>query len=191
MAILGKIQLILMMLFLVSCDRKPLPSAAETVAVITEMQELATVVYTVSKVVKANDNQTWYKIGDRKILITSEATVKAGIDLSALSEDHIYISGKNIRVYLPPPKILSVNLPPENIRVAFEDVSIFRSPFSSAERDGLLAQAELQIRNSDNETGILEQAKTNTQLFLSQFLVQLGFESVTISFNQPQPGGGR
>lgn len=167
-----------------SCSGRRLPSPAETVASLQQLQELATMEYTITKVVKANDNQTWYKFGDRKILITSEATVKAGIDFSALLEKNISVSGKKISMLLPPPKILSVNLPPENIKVPFQDVSIFRSPFTSGERDALLAQAEQQIRNSGTELGILEQAKTNTQLFLSNFLMQLGFTEVKLTFDK-------
>jgi Protein of unknown function (DUF4230) len=182
----GKIIWILWAFVLLSCGGKRLPSPAETVASLQELQELATVEYTITKVVKANDDKTWYKFGDRKILITSEATVKAGIDFSALAEKNITVNGKKISILLPAPKILSVNLPPENIKVAFQDVSMFRSQFSSGERDGLLAQAEAQIRSSGNELGILEQAKTNTQLFLSNFFMQLGFEEVKLSFDKPE-----
>lgn len=168
---------------LCGCGSKRLPNPAETVATLQEIQELATVEYTISKVVKASDNQTWYKIGDRKILITCEATVKAGINMKGITEKNIVTSGKTIRIQLPPPKVLSVNLPPEGIQVAFEEVSFFRKEFTSAERDDLLKQAEEQIRNSGSELGILAQAKTNTQLFLSKFLLQLGFEKVEISFD--------
>ena len=181
-----KLRWILYGCLLASCGGKRLPSPTETVASLQELQELATVEYTITKVVKANDDKTWYKFGDRKILITSEATVKAGIDFSALAEKNITVNGKRISILLPAPKVLSVNLPPENIKVAFQDVSMFRSQFSSGERDGLLAQAEAQIRNSGNELGILEQAKTNTQLFLSNFLIQLGFEEVKLSFDKPE-----
>ncbi len=168
-----------------ACGSKGLPSPADTVASLQDLQELATVEYTITKVIKANDNQTWYKFGDRKILFTSEATVKAGIDFSALTDKNITVTDKKISIFLPAPKILSVNLPPENIKVAFQDIDIFRSQFTSGERDALLAQAELQIRNSGNDLGILEQAKSNTQLFLSNFLMQLGFEAVKLIFDKP------
>jgi len=65
---------------------------------------------------------------------------------------------------------------------------MFRSPVISGERDGLVAQAEAQIRSSGNELGILEQAKTNTQLFLSNFLMQLGFEEVKLSYDKLEAG---
>jgi len=185
MKVHGKIIWISLLVLLASCGSKRLPSPAETVASLQELQELATVEYTVTKVIKANDNQTWYKFGDRKILITSEATLKAGIDFGALTAESIAVDGKKISIQLPPPKIFSVNLPPENIRFAFQGVGIFRSPFTSGERDALLAQAEQQIRNSGTELGILEQAKTNAHLFLSNFLLQLGFEAVKLSFDKP------
>jgi len=169
--------------FFCACSGKRVPTPAETVATLQEMEKLATVEYTISKVVKASDNKSWYKIGDRKILITCEATVKAGINMKGITEKNITTSGKTIRIQLPPPEVLSVNLPPEGIRVAFEEVSFFREQFTSAERDDLLKQAEEQIRNSGSELGIITQAKTNTQLFLSKFLLQLGFEKVEISFD--------
>lgn len=177
------------LVLLVACAEKKLPLPVETVASLQQMQELATVEYTVSKVVKANDNQTWYKVGDRKILITCEATVKAGIDMKEISAGDIVVSGKSIQVQLPAPKILSVNLPPEAIKVAYEDISFFRQSFTSLERDNLLAQAETQIRSSGKELGILDQAKSNTELFLSKFLLQLGFENVVVSYKEDKRPG--
>lgn len=171
---------------LFSCaERKP-PTPTETLATLQQMQDLATVEYTVSKVVKANDDQTWYKFGDRKILITCEASIKAGIDLQQLDSKNINVNGKKISIVLPAPKVLSVNIAPENINVAFEDVGFFRTPFTTADRTALLSQAESQIRNSGEELGILNQAKINTQLFISNFLKQLGFEEVVLTFEQPK-----
>ena len=183
---IGKILFYCGLCIFLSCAQRHLPTPIETVATLRQMQELATVEYTVSKVVKANDDQTWYKVGDRKILITCEATIKAGIDFEQLTDKNITVIGKKITMVLPAPKILSVNIKPENIDVAFEAVGIFRTQFTTAERTALLSQAEQQIRNSGNDLGILEQAKTNTQLFLSNFLKQLGFEEVVLTFDQPK-----
>lgn len=181
--------LIFFSLLLTGCGGKNLPTPVDTVAVLREMEELATVEYTITKVVKANDNQTWFKMGDRKILITCEAIVKAGIDLKQLTEKDISRSGKTITLHLPPPKILSVNLPPENIQVAFEKVNLFRDPFSGKERDELMAQAEQQIRDSGAELGIIEQAKVNTRLLLTRVLSQLGFETIILTYDKNQNSG--
>lgn len=171
---------------LFGCAKNRLPTPTETLATLRQMQDLATVEYTVSKVVKANDDQTWYKFGDRKILITCEADIKAGIDLKDVTAKNITLNDKKIAIVLPTPKILSVNIAPENINVAFEDVGFFRTLFTNADRTALLAQAEQQIRNSGEELGILNQAKINTQLFLTSFLRQLGFEEVVLTFEQPK-----
>ena len=178
-----KIVIYAFLIFLYGCNDN-LPRPAETVAMLQEMEELVSVEYIISKVVKVNDNRTWFKLGDRKILITCEAIVKAGINLKDISKKDIKRAGKTITIQLPAPKIISVNLPPEKIIVAFEKVSVFRDPFTAKERNMLLTQAEQQIWNSGIELGIIDQAKINTQLLLSRFLMQLGFEKVLLTYDK-------
>lgn len=163
-------------------DREP--GGIETISALRQLQDLATVEYTVTKVVKANDNIDWYKPGERKILITCEASVKAGINLAKLQPEDIYVEGKSIRVKLPEPTILTVNMPPGNIKVAYSEIGFFRSDFSNAEKDALMAQAEKQIWNSGETLGILKQAKLNTETFLHNFFIQLGFEKITIGYDE-------
>ena len=147
------------------------------------MSDLATVEYTVTKIIKASDNKTWFKIGDRKILMSCEAHIKAGIDMSAIDKSNFKTSGKSIEVTLPPPKVISISIPPEGIKTEYEDVSIFRDKFKSSDRDALAAQAESQIKNSIESLGILNQAKANTALFVTSFLKKLGYENITINYN--------
>ncbi len=71
-----------------------------------EMEELGTVEYTITKVVKANDNTSRFTVGQRKILITTEAYVKAGIDMKEITEKDISRLGKTISIRLPIAKIL-------------------------------------------------------------------------------------
>ena len=169
-----------------SCEKK-LPDPIETISALKQIKNLATVEYTVTKVVKANDNLVWYKAGERKILITCEARIKAGIDLDQLTPGDISISGKSVSIHLPQPKILSVNLPPQNIKVAYSEVGFFRDDFTSQERNELVAQAEKQMWAAGKSLGILEQAKLNTQSFLTGFLVQSGFEKVTLTYDKASP----
>ncbi len=169
--------------FFTACTKRS-ETPIDTVAMLREIDELATTEYTITKVVKATDNKTWFKPGERKILITTEATVKAGIDMKGITEKDISRSGKTITIHLPPPRILSVNIPPEKIKVAFEKVSMFRDPFTSKERNDLMIQAENQIRNSGTELGIIDQAKINTRLLLSRVLMQAGFEKVILTYDK-------
>lgn len=186
---LFRIALVLAPAVLVTGCKSKMPGNIETVLALKNLQDLATVEYTITKVVKANDDIAWYKPGDRKILITCQAAVKAGIDLGALQPADVLISGKNIRIKLPQPKILTVNMPPENIKVAYSEIGFFRNDFTSAERDALVAQAEKQVRNAGEALGIVAQAKLNTQTFMTNFLLQLGFEKVELTYDDQSPAG--
>ncbi|CAN5722581.1 hypothetical protein BH10BAC3_BH10BAC3_26010 [soil metagenome] len=168
---------------LLVCCKDKMPDNIETISALKNLQELATVEYTVTKVVKANDDIAWYKAGDRKILITCQASVKAGIDLGALQPGDVEIDGKSIRIKLPEPRILTVNMPPENIKVAYSEIGFFRDDFTSAERDALLAQAEKQVWAAGAALGIKGQAKLNTQTFMNNFLMQLGFEKIELTYD--------
>jgi hypothetical protein len=170
--------------FLIGCG-KATPPPAGIITAMQQMQDLATAEYTITKVVKANDNQTWFKIGDRKILITCEATVKAGIDFAEMDTRYVSKNGKSISIQLPPPKIVTVNIPPEKIRVAFQDIGFFRSQFSIAEQTDLMQQAEKQIVAKAASLGILEDAKNNTRTWLLGYLSALGFEQIDIQFESP------
>jgi hypothetical protein len=169
---------------LMGCS-SPTPPASGILVALQQMQDLATAEYTITKVVKASDNKTWFKIGDRKILITCEATVKAGIDFAAMDTRYVSKKGKTISLQLPPPKIISVSIPPEKIRVAYQEIGFFRNNFSTAEQNSLLQQAEKQIVAKANTLGILEDAKNNTRTWLISYLSALGFEEIDIQFEGP------
>lgn len=172
-------------IFLFSACKQKTASPVDTVGMLREMDELATTEYTITKVVKASDNKTWFKPGERKILITCEAVIKAGIDMNGITEKDIQRSGKTITINLPAPRILSVNIPPEKIKVEFEKVTMLRDPFTSKERNDLMMQAEKQIKSGAVELGIIDQAKVNTQLLISRLLMQTGFEKVILTYDKP------
>ena len=168
---------------LFSCGRKEKAEGA-VVHSIQQSGKLVTAAYSLSKMVKASDNKTWYKAGDRRILISTEASVKAGIDLQTLGKDDVEISGEAIRILLPSPQIFSVSIPPEKIRVLYQDVSFFRSQFSAAEREELLRQAERQVRTVADSLGILQTAQKNAELFIRNLLQQGGYQTITIEFKK-------
>ena len=161
------------------CGQK-VPNAAETIVALQQTQELATVEYTYTKVVKASDNETWYKVGDRKILITCEARLKAGFDLSGIDPRYINISNRKIIITLPPAKILSLNIPPEQIKVAYEDIGFFRTRFDATAQNEVMRLAEAQIRQQADKDEIVKDAEKNGRQWLTSFLTGLGFESVEI-----------
>ena len=153
------------------------------VLALKEMSELATVEYIVTKIVRADDNQTWYKVGNRKILMSCEASIKAGIDFSQIGEEDVSIDGKSISMVLPKAHMISMNIKPEDVRVEYTETGFFRDDFSATERDALLAQGERQINNSVEALGVLAAAETNASLFISNYLKTLGYDRINIRFS--------
>lgn len=177
-----KRKIYILLLLALSCGKKDAEKKPD-ILTLKEMSDMATVEYTVTKIIKANDNKTWYKIGDRRILMSCEARIKAGIDMSTIDKNSFKINGKDIELSLPQPKVISLSIPPEGIKTEYEDVSFFRDKFKTQDRDALAVQAEAQIKSSIDSLGILDQAKANTALFVTNFLHRLGYENVRVNYN--------
>lgn len=168
-------------LLLFSCSAKKEPPKP-VVFSLQQIGTLATAEYLVTRIVKADDNQTWYKIGERKILLSCTASVKAGIDFSQLKPQQVTQQEKKVFVQLPPPQLLSLSIPPENIKVAYTDVGMFRDPFSTTEINAVMKTAESQMRRQVQALDILKTARTNASAFVTQFLTAMGFKEVYVSF---------
>jgi hypothetical protein len=150
------------------------------VRTLKDLAELATVEYSVTKIVSYKD-VAWY--GDRKILFEASATVKAGIDLNELTDQDIkQENDSTVTIYLPPPKILLFNMKPENMREIFNESGILRSNFSNQEKDGLLSQGEKDIRAKVGQMDILQRAARNARILLESWLKKTGFSMVHVIF---------
>jgi hypothetical protein len=180
------IYFVLLTLILASCGPSKEQLEKQVENILSDLTGLGTVEYVVSKVVKANDNATWYKFGDRKILFTCKAYLKAGIDLSELPKDSIQIDAgkKSVSIVLPPAKLLSFNMKPNDIHLVYEKTAITRFSFSNAERDMVMAQGEKNIRASIEEFGILTEAENNAKIFLEAFLKQAGYNQINLKFHK-------
>ena len=154
----------------------------QEILALQKMSDLATAEYVVTKIIKANDDKTWYKAGDRKILMSCKASLLAGIDLAKITEKDIAIDGDNISLTLPHATLIYIDIKPEDVKTVYEDVSIFRTNFSSQEKDALATQAEKQIRESVDSLGILVTAETNATIFINNFLRKEGFKNINIHF---------
>ena len=83
---------------------------------------------------------------------------------------------------LPHAVVLSINIPPELIRLEYEDVTGFRSHFDDRERQALLKQGEREIVRDLPKLGILTEAEANAEEFFRSMLTQMGFENIQIRF---------
>lgn len=157
---------------------------SQKMAEMTEVAELGSVEYTVTKVVKASDDPSWYKVGDRKILFNCTAYLKAGIDLNKIDMTKVVVDEekKSVVLTLPKAELLSLNMPPDKSTLVYENIATFRSKFTTAEKNRLLQLGEKSIRNDVTNLGILADAEKNTSSFFKSLLAQLGFEIITIKF---------
>ena len=172
------------LLLLSSCGNSLEHTAKEKLGTLTEMAELGTVEYTITKIIKATD-KAFYTIGDRKILFSCFATMKAGVDLDGFSAENISINSKNkeITITLPKPKVLAFNMPPEKAKLEYEKVGALRFDFTAEERNNLLRQGEEAIMADAENLGILSDAEKNAQMFFEALLSQVGFEKINVVFN--------
>lgn len=166
--------------FLSACSDEE--KAREDVYEIREIGILATTEFTLGKIVKLSDDQEWYKFGDRKILISTKAKVKAGVNLLDLREGDITVVGSKVKIILPPVEITSLEMNPDDIRTEMEDVNGFRMGFSQADKNEILRMGEESIRKEVYSTNILSEAKKNTTSFVKDFYAQMGYEDVTVIY---------
>lgn len=149
---------------------------------LSQTSELGVVQYKLRKVVKADDSQ-WFTIGDRKILYSCAAYIKAGVDLREFSSRDVEITPEGTAlITLPHARILSVDIPSDEVVLAYEQVGILRSPFTAQERNAILQEGERQIREDIPSLGIVGSAEAQASKFFEILLRDMGYEDVVVSF---------
>lgn len=124
-------------------------------------------------------------LGDRKIAIPIDATLKAYIDFSQFSEKNVERNGERITIVLPDPKVemTSSKVDQQNIR---QYVALARAEFSDAEMAGYEQQGRQAIIESIPGLGLTETARENAARVLVPMLVEMGIreENITIAFRK-------
>ena len=124
-------------------------------------------------------------LGERKIAIPMDATLKAYIDFSQFSEKNIERRGDKITIILPDPKVTmtSSKIDQKNIR---HYVALARANFSDAEMTNYEQQGRMAIINSIPEMHIIETAQANAARVLVPMIAQMGYreENITIAFRK-------
>ena len=178
--------LLLLLLLLAACSRGPSLQAqlTERLSMMSRTAELGTVEYTVRKAVRARDEGEWFKIGNRRILFSCTAHIKAGINLDRIPLDKMVVDegSRSVSLVLPHATVQSINIPPEEVRLEYEDITGFRQKFDDRERQALLKQGERDIVRDIPKLGILAEAEANALEFFRPMLAQMGFDNIQIRF---------
>ena len=124
-------------------------------------------------------------LGDRRIAIPMDATLKAYIDLSSFSDKNIQRRGKELVVTLPDPKILLTSTKINHKEVK-QYVALTRHNFTDAELTSYEAQGRKQIIASIPQMGIIEQAQESAARQLVPIFTAMGYKEsdITISFRK-------
>ncbi len=144
------------------------------------LSSLGTVEYSFSKIIATSDDQ-WFSLGDRKILMTCKAYLKAGVDFGKITVPFIDTDKKSIEVILPKGEIIMLNIPADDIKIVNQTTGLLRSQFSNTEIQNIQILAEKDIRKKVTAFKITEKAETNAKIFLDKWIRSFGFTSVKIS----------
>jgi len=124
-------------------------------------------------------------LGNRKIAIPMDATLKAYIDFSDFSEANIERNGDRITILLPDPKV-TLTSTKINQKEVKEYVGLTRSRFTDKELTSYEQQGRKAILDNVAHMDILPTAQANATRVLVPMLTQMGYreENITIAFRK-------
>jgi hypothetical protein len=170
-----------LMAWLWTRDRRPRWDSPAVVAQVRQLNQLATVKYTVQKVVGLTEQKQPF--GSEAILLIVQASVEAGIDLSNLRSDDVSIRGDGtIVLRLPPPRLLNVSVDEKETKVWDRRKTWWTPwvPYSlDLEQRARLAGLE-SVKQAALDMGILAQAERNAEASIRGLLGLAGVKSVVV-----------
>ena len=119
-------------------------------------------------------------VGDRKIAIPMNVTLKGYIDFSDFSEKNVRREGKRIVVTLPQPQVAVTASKIDQAGVK-EYVSIMRSRFSDEEMAEFEKQGRQAVVNSIPRLDINETTCVNAAKILIPMIVKMGYDEKMIT----------
>lgn len=199
--------IIIVLLYCCACNKQQIGKPNEVVSVtdslptlimqIQQCSRIYTTEYKIHKIVTyddvvqlkgtilAKDFNIKVPLGDRKIAIPMDATLKAYIDMNDFSERNIERTDGKIIVTLPDPKIImtSSKIDQNNIK---EYIGLVRSHFTDAEMTNYEKQGRAAIIENIPRLGIIPTAQENAARVLIPLFTQMGYkeEELIIQFRK-------
>jgi hypothetical protein len=162
-------------------DDRPQLDAPSVVAQIQQLNQLATVRYTIQKVVAIKEDR--HPVGSESILLILQARVDAGIDLSRMQPQDVSVGhDSSVTLRLPPPQVLGVAVDEKETKVWDRQTTWWTPwiPYSKdLEQRARLAGIE-SISKAALDMGILKQAEQNAETSIRALLQLAGVKSVRI-----------
>ena len=124
-------------------------------------------------------------LGDRKVAIPMDATLKAYIDFSGFTEKNVERDSNKITILLPDPKVelTSTKINQKEIR---SYVGLVRAGFSDEEMTRYEQQGREAIIQSIPQLGLVEMARESAARTLIPLIQQMGYreENITIAYRK-------
>lgn len=194
-----------MSLSALSCTEKAkpddTPAAIDTIpTLITQVKKcsrLYTAEYKIHKIITHNDEvrakgkilnheyDVALPVGERKVAIPVDATIKAYIDFGDFSERNIKRNGRKMEILLPDPhvQLTASRINHGEIR---KYVAMMRQNFSDSELANYEQQGRKAIINDIPRLDITDMAKESATKIIVPFFVGMGFneEDITVTFRK-------
>lgn len=177
------------------------PAAIDTIpTLITQVKKcsrLYTAEYKIHKIITHNDEvrakgkilnheyDVALPVGERKVAIPVDATIKAYIDFGDFSERNIKRNGRKMEILLPAPhvQLTASRINHGEIR---KYVAMMRQNFSDAELANYEQQGRKAIINDIPRLDITDMAKESATKIIVPFFVGMGFDEkdITVTFRK-------
>lgn len=146
-----------------------------TIQEIKQISELATASYYGETALKSNKGL----FGQKEIVIVGSGKVRAGFDLSNLSESDFQCEGDTLYLNLPEAEILDVIVNPSDKRIFASN-----GDWSQKEVNDIMADVRNKIEQDAIKHGVLDRANKNGMEKIKQMFVNFGFKEVRISITK-------
>ncbi len=153
-----------------------------TIGDIRPLAELATIEYQAVAEIqdeRVPDDFRQYLGIKEQVLLLAYGEVRAGFDLSKLSEEDLWTDGTRVQLHLPPPEILSTSIDYDRTHAVYHRGTLLMSRDINWEGE-IFETAQDSVRQGAIEAGILEDAARYGQLYFENFLRSLGFTDVQV-----------
>src|SRR4029077_18086867 len=117
--------------------------------------------------------------GDNRVLMIAHGVVKAGVDLSEITNGDVQISGKKISLKLPPARVTDTYLDDKQTQIVERTTGLLRS-FDKDLEQNARRQAVMDINRAAREAGILKDANDRARQELTGLFRQKGKEQVEV-----------
>ena len=116
----------------------------------------------------------------KKIVVIGNGTVRAGFDLSAMTENDFHCDGDTLYLDLPEAKILDVIVNPKDYEI-FDSNS---KDWSQDEINNIVSEIQKGIEIDAINHGVLTKANTDGVKKMQHLLMGFGFEEVRVSITK-------